>query len=56
MPARTGRRSGFALGAPSQFADHLALSIATGQILTLGGNQLHSNGNNGTFTGAIATQ
>ena len=29
---------------------------ATGQILTLGGNQLHSNGNNGTFTGAIATQ
>jgi len=31
-------------------------TAGTGQILTLGGNQLHSNGSDGTFTGSIATQ
>jgi hypothetical protein len=31
-------------------------TLGAGQILTLGGNQLHSNLSNGTFTGSIATQ
>jgi len=31
-------------------------TLGAGQILTLGGNQLHSNLSNGTFTGSIPTQ
>jgi hypothetical protein len=31
-------------------------TASSGQILTLGGNHLHSNLSNGTFTGSIATQ
>jgi len=39
----TGNNNGLATG-------------GTGQILTLSGNQLHSNVSNGSFTGSIPTQ
>jgi len=32
------------------------LNGGSGQIVTLGGNHLHTNVNDGTFTGSIATK